>query len=207
MALHPQDDVQSHSLDDPDSFWAHQATQLHWHKKPSGTLKRFTKSLASGVQHPSYTWFPGGQISTTFNCVDRHVLAGNGDSTAIIWDSPVTGRKQKVSYAQLLQEVETLAAVLREEGVKKGDVVLVYSVWSLQRCERGILNVPSAHDPSSTVRHPCHRSSWRNPYRGVWRFCSSFLGSKDRGFQGRCCIDSIMWDRRGQRADELQAFH
>lgn len=128
MALHPQDDVQSHSLDDPDSFWAHQATQLYWHKKPSGTLKRFTKSLASGVQHPSYTWFPGGQISTTFNCVDRHVLAGNGHSTAIIWDSPVTGRKQKVSYAQLLQEVETLAAVLREEGVKKGDVVLVYSV-------------------------------------------------------------------------------
>ncbi|KAI4265742.1 MAG: hypothetical protein L6R38_009208 [Xanthoria sp. 2 TBL-2021] len=126
MALHPQDDVQSHSLDDPDSFWAHQATQLHWHKKPSGTLKRFTKSLASGVQHPSYTWFPGGQISTTFNCVDRHVLAGNGDSTAIIWDSPVTGSKQKVSYAQLLQEVETLAAVLREEGVKKGDVVLIY---------------------------------------------------------------------------------
>ncbi|CAO1597425.1 MAG: hypothetical protein LQ349_000632 [Xanthoria aureola] len=126
MALHPQDDVQSHSLDDPDSFWAHQATQLHWHKKPSGTLKRLTKSLASGVQHSSYTWFPGGRLSTTFNCVDRHVLAGNGDSTAIIWDSPVTGSKQQVSYAQLLHEVETLAAVLRDEGVTKGDVVLVY---------------------------------------------------------------------------------
>ncbi|KAL8852615.1 MAG: hypothetical protein Q9221_002495 [Calogaya cf. arnoldii] len=126
MAPHPQDDVQSHSLDDPDAFWAHQATQLHWHKKPSGTLKRFQKSLASGVQHPSYTWFPGGQISTTFNCVDRHVLAGNGNSTAIVWDSPVTGSKQKFSYDELLREVETLAAVLREEGVKKGDVVLVY---------------------------------------------------------------------------------
>ncbi|KAL9610251.1 MAG: hypothetical protein Q9204_009091, partial [Flavoplaca sp. TL-2023a] len=126
MAPHPQDDVQSHSLNDPDSFWAHQATQLHWHKKPSRTLQRFTKSLTNGVQHPSHTWFPGGQISTTFNCVDRHVLAGNGTATAIIWDSPVSGSHQRISYDQLLQEVETLAAVLREEGVKKGDVVLVY---------------------------------------------------------------------------------
>ena len=136
MAPHPQDDVQSHSLDDPDAFWAHQATQLHWHQKPSRTLERFTKSLANGVKHPTYTWFPGGQISTTFNCVDRHVLAGHGSSTAIIWDSPVTGSKQEVSYGVLLHEVETLAAVLREEGVKKGDVVLVYSVLPLPRCHR-----------------------------------------------------------------------
>lgn len=127
MAPHPQDDVQWHSLNDPDSFWAHQATQLRWHKKPSQALKRFTKSLTNGAQHPSYTWFPGGQISTTFNCIDRHVLAGNGSATAIIWDSPVSGSHQRISYGQLLQEVETLAAVLREEGVKKGDVVLVYS--------------------------------------------------------------------------------
>ncbi|KAL8801857.1 MAG: hypothetical protein Q9200_006797 [Gallowayella weberi] len=126
MASHPQDDVQSYSLKDPDAFWAHQAAQLHWHKHPSSTLRRFSKVLANGVQHPSYTWFPDGHISTTFNCVDRHVLAGNGDSIAIIWDSPVTGCKEKITYKQLLHEVEVLAGVLREEGVKKGDVVLVY---------------------------------------------------------------------------------
>ncbi|KAL8782599.1 MAG: hypothetical protein Q9213_005231 [Squamulea squamosa] len=126
MALHLQDDVQLHALRDPSSFWAHQATQLHWHKEPSRTLKYFNKVLANGVQHPSYTWFPDGQISTTFNCVDRHVLAGNGNVTAIIWDSPVAGIKQTISYGHLLQEVETLAGVLRDEGVTKGDVVLVY---------------------------------------------------------------------------------
>ncbi|KAL8696256.1 MAG: hypothetical protein Q9224_002889, partial [Gallowayella concinna] len=126
MASHTQDDVQLRSLKDPDSFWAHQAAQLHWHKNPSGTLKRCNKVLANGVQHPNYTWFPDGHISTTFNCVDRHVLAGNGDSIAIIWDSPVTGCKEKITYNQLLHEVEILAGVLREEGVKKGDVVLVY---------------------------------------------------------------------------------
>ena len=55
-------------------------------------------------------------------------MNGNGDATAIIWDSPVTGCKEKYTYTQLLHEVETLAGVLKEEGVTKGDVVLVYSM-------------------------------------------------------------------------------
>ena len=55
------------------------------------------------------------------------MLYGKGDSVAIVYDSPVTGAKEKYTYKQLLSEVETLAGVLREEGVKKGDVVLVYS--------------------------------------------------------------------------------
>ncbi|KAI4196118.1 MAG: hypothetical protein LQ350_006754 [Teloschistes chrysophthalmus] len=126
MALHLQDDVHLQSLGNPESFWSHQAAQLHWHKSPSGALKRFTKQLPNGTQYPSYTWFPDGEISTTFNCVDRHVVAGHGESTAIIWDSPVTGSKEKVTYGQLLYEVETLAGVLREQGVRKGHVVLVY---------------------------------------------------------------------------------
>ena len=54
-------------------------------------------------------------------------MNGHGHSTAIIWDSPVTGCKERYTYAQLLQEMETLAGVLKEEGVQKGDVVLVYS--------------------------------------------------------------------------------
>ena len=58
--------------------------------------------------------------------MDRHVEAGNGEQTAIIFDSPVTNTKEKYTYRQLLKEVETFAGVLRDEGVKKGDVVLVY---------------------------------------------------------------------------------
>ena len=123
-----QDQVQDASLSDPESFWAPHAKQLHWHVQPERVLKRTTKKLANGVEHPHWTWFPGGKISTTYNCIDRHVEAGNGESTAIIWDSPVTGTKQKYSYNQLLDEVATLAAVLRDEGVKKGEVVLVYSM-------------------------------------------------------------------------------
>jgi len=126
MAPHLQDEVQAHSLRNPESFWTHQAEQLHWHRKPSRALARLTKKLPNGIAHPSFAWFPDGEISTSFNCVDRHVKNGNGDSIAIIWDSPVTGSKQKYTYNQLLEEVETLAGVLREEGVRKGDVVLVY---------------------------------------------------------------------------------
>lgn len=127
MAAHVQDQVQAHSLRDPESFWAHHAQQLHWHKQPSCALRRFTKKLSTGVEHPTYTWFPDGEISTSYNCIDRHVKNGNGSATAIIWDSPVTGSKETYTYDQLLAEVETLAGVLREEGVRKGDVVLVYS--------------------------------------------------------------------------------
>lgn len=125
---HPQDEVQAHSIKDPESFWKHQAEQLHWHKKPSRALTRSTKKVSNGISHPSFKWFPDGEISTSYNCVDRHVNNGNGDATAIIWDSPVTGSKERYTYSQLLLEVETLAGVLREEGVRKGDVVLVYSM-------------------------------------------------------------------------------
>jgi propionyl-CoA synthetase len=126
MAPHPQDHVQRHSLTDPESFWAHHAEHLHWHKKPSSTLLRTTKKLPSGTSHQHWTWFPDGEISTSYNCLDRHVLAGNGDSPAIIYDSPVTGTKRTYNYKEVLEEVEVLAGVLKQQGIKRGDVVLVY---------------------------------------------------------------------------------
>ena len=124
---HVQDQVWRDSLENPGQFWTRQAEQLHWHRKPDKPLHTFTKTLKDGITHDHWSWFPGGEISTTYNCVDRHVLQGRGDVLAICWDSPVTGEKEQFSYKQLLGEVETLAGVLREEGVRKGDVVLIYS--------------------------------------------------------------------------------
>ncbi|KAI1822039.1 AMP-binding enzyme [Xylaria intraflava] len=126
MTTHPQDEVQSHSLKNPEAFWSAQAAHLHWHKPPTTTLTKTTKKLSSGVEHPHWSWFEDGEISTCFNCVDRHVLAGHGDKPAVYWDSPVTGAKQTLTYAQLLDEVESTAGALREEGIRRGDVVLVY---------------------------------------------------------------------------------
>ncbi|GAB1209602.1 hypothetical protein APSETT445_008383 [Aspergillus pseudonomiae] len=114
------------SLRDPESFWSRHAEQLSWHRKPSHVISRHSKVLPSGASHDHWSWFPDGEISTTYNCVDRHVENGNGDNVAIIWDSPVTGTKEKYTYRQLLEEVEVLAGVLREEGVRKGDVVIIY---------------------------------------------------------------------------------
>ncbi|PQE26801.1 AMP-binding enzyme protein [Rutstroemia sp. NJR-2017a BVV2] len=125
--------VQTESLRSPETFWANQASRLHWHKPPTKTLTETTKKLRSGTSHKHWEWFADGEISTCYNCVDRHVLAGNGDETAIIWDSPVTGTKTKTTYKELLKEVETFAGVLRDEGVKKGDVVLIYSTLAISR--------------------------------------------------------------------------
>src|SRR5262245_4450915 len=91
---HPQDEVLAHSLSDPESFWAHQAEHLHWHKPPSITLQLTKKKLASGATHDSWAWFPDGEISTCYNCIDRHVLDGHGDAPAVYYDSPVTNTKE-----------------------------------------------------------------------------------------------------------------
>jgi propionyl-CoA synthetase len=121
-----QDAVQRASLSDPEKFWDHHGKQLHWHKPYSKVLSQQTKTLKDGTKHPHWSWFPDGEISTTYNCLDRHVEAGNGHVPALIWDSPVSNSKQTYTYAQMTSEVATLAGVLREQGVKKGDVVLIY---------------------------------------------------------------------------------
>ena len=71
-------------------------------------------------------WYPDGVCNTCHNAVDRHVAAGHGERVAIIHDSPVTGTIRKLTYAELKTEVETLAAVIRDFGVEKGDRVLIY---------------------------------------------------------------------------------
>lgn len=133
--MHPsvQDKVQSLSLSSPSQFWDTHARALHWHKPYTSVLQQETKTLEDGTTHPSWQWFPSGELSTTYNCVDRHVEAGRGGEVAIVWDSAVTGAKERITYERLLEEVEVLAGVMREEGVRRGDVVLIYSecvsVW------------------------------------------------------------------------------
>lgn len=112
---------------DAEKFWSRQAENVYWHKMPSKAFQKSTKHLQkSKITHDHWSWYADGEISTTYNCVDRHVISGNGECVAIYWDSPVTQQREQYTYKQLLNEVETLAGVLREEGVKKGDVVLIY---------------------------------------------------------------------------------
>ena len=102
----------------PLDFWRAAAQAIDWIKPPD----KIFDPEAGVYGH----WFPDATCNTAFNCVDRHVNAGCGAQTAIIYDSPVTGAKRKVSYAELLDQTRRLAGVLRGMGVAKGDRVIIY---------------------------------------------------------------------------------
>jgi propionyl-CoA synthetase len=103
---------------DPERFWAEAARAIDWVSPPTKIF-----DPGEGVYG---RWFVDGVCNTCFNAVDRHVEAGRGDQPAVIYDSPITGRKKSFTYSQLRDEVTALAAVLRAQGVGKGDLVIIY---------------------------------------------------------------------------------
>jgi propionyl-CoA synthetase len=121
-------------LADPQAFWAKAAERIDWIVPPRRIL-----DPAAGVYG---RWFPDATCNTCFNALDRHVAGGRGAQAAILYDSPVTGAKRRISYAELLDEVAVFAAVLRDFGVGKGDRVIVYmpmipeSVVAMLACAR-----------------------------------------------------------------------
>ena len=103
---------------DPEAFWMEAAEAISWTKKPTYAL--------DSSNAPLYEWFTDGEANTCYNALDRHVEAGRGSQTAIIYDSPITGAKRKISYAELTDQVALLAGALRAKGIGKGDRVLIY---------------------------------------------------------------------------------
>jgi propionyl-CoA synthetase len=103
---------------DPQAFWAKAALEIDWISRP-----RRIFDAKAGVYG---RWFPDATCNTCHNALDRHVAAGRGDRTAILYDSPVAAAKRRISYSELLEEVATLAAVLGDFGIAKGDRVIVY---------------------------------------------------------------------------------
>ena len=103
---------------DPLSFWAEAAKEIDWIKQPKTVF-----DPQAGVYG---RWFPDGTLNTCYNALDRHVINGRADQAALIYDSPVAGLQRTYTYAQLLAEVNAVAAVLKDFGVVKGDRVLVY---------------------------------------------------------------------------------
>ncbi|MEW6054050.1 MAG: propionyl-CoA synthetase [Nitrospirota bacterium] len=106
------------SIDDPEGFWGEAAEAITWHKKWDRVLDTSNP--------PFYRWFAGGEMNTCYNALDRHVEAGRGDQTAIIYDSPVTGTIRKISYRDLLDQVSRFAGALKGLGVHKEDTVIIY---------------------------------------------------------------------------------
>ncbi|MEA9983803.1 MULTISPECIES: AMP-binding protein [Subtercola] len=110
--------VAERATSDPEGFWLDAAQAIDWDVYPTSALD---DSAA-----PLYRWFPDARLNTSYNALDRHVLAGRGETTALIYDSPVVAKSKRYSYSQLLQKVELCAGMLAEAGVVAGDRVVIY---------------------------------------------------------------------------------
>jgi len=110
--------VYRQSLADPEQFWADAAAELVWTKP--------WDRVFDDTQAPYYRWFPGGELNTCYNALDRHCETGRGEQTALIHDSPVTDQVRTFSYNELRDQVAVFAGALRQHGVEKGDRVIVY---------------------------------------------------------------------------------
>jgi len=111
-------EIYQKSIKDAKGFWAEVANDVFWYKKP-------TKILNSD-NPPFYKWFQDGTTNTCYNAVDLHVKNGNGEKIAIIYDSPITNSQKKITYDQLMEQVSIFAGALVNQGIKKGDRVIIY---------------------------------------------------------------------------------
>ena len=107
------------SIEDPEGFWATVAERLTWYQKWH-TVRDYDFVEAE------IKWFEGGTLNACYNCIDRHVEAGHGDATAIIWEGNDPSEDKTFSFNELLAEVKKFANVLKAQGVEKGDRVCIY---------------------------------------------------------------------------------
>ena len=112
------DEAYEQSIKDPEGFWGKIAEDCLWIKKWDKVLDDSNK--------PFYRWFTGGVCNTCYNALDFHVENGRGDQAALIYDSPVTDTTKTYTYAELRDEVALFAGVLQDQGVVKGDRVIIY---------------------------------------------------------------------------------
>ena len=107
------------SIANPESFWANVAERITWFKKWD-SVREFDFVDAN------IKWFEGGKLNASYNCLDRHVEAGHGDKTALIWEGNHPDDDRTFTYSELLLEVKRFANVLKAQGIYKGDRVCIY---------------------------------------------------------------------------------
>jgi acetyl-CoA synthetase len=117
QALLNDPEVYARAARDPQAWWAEQAAELHWFKPWDTVLE--------DSNPPFYKWFTGGELNVSYNCLDRHVEAGRGERVALHWRGE-GGDERDITYAELLAEVQRFANALKDQGVRKGDVVGIY---------------------------------------------------------------------------------
>ena len=111
-------EVHARSLADPEGFWGEAAREIDWIEP--------AKKVFDPAMGLYGRWFAGAVVNTCYNALDRHVASGRGEQLALIHDSPLAGSVTKFTYAEMLHEVKTLAAIMQDFGVAKGDRVILY---------------------------------------------------------------------------------
>ena len=114
----PYQAIRAAAHENPRAFWEQAAQDVSWIEPPKVTL--------DDSNPPFYRWFVGGKINGCYNAVDRHVEAGRGAQTAIIYDSPVTDTIAHISYAELQDKVAHLAGAIAARGIGYGDRIIIY---------------------------------------------------------------------------------
>ncbi len=107
------------SIADRNAFWAEKAERISW-------VKKWDSVGEFDYVNANINWFEGGKLNVSYNCLDRHVEAGDGDRTALIWEGNNPEEDQHFSYNDLVSEVQKFANVLKRLGVEKGDRVCMY---------------------------------------------------------------------------------
>ena len=119
------DRLYAQSLDDPETFWREQAQRVDWIAEP-------TKTGNWSFDPVDIQWYEDGRLNLCYNCVDRHVEAGKGDVSALIWEADEPGVTKTLSYAELHAAVQRFANVLKSMGVTRGDRVTLYMPMILE---------------------------------------------------------------------------
>ncbi len=118
----------------PQQFWAEAASEINW--------DRTWDQVLYDKEAPLYRWYKGAKTNTCYNALDRHIEAGHGDRTALIYDSAMTGTVEKFTYQELADRTAKFAGILQDLGVGKGDRVLIYmpmipeSIMAMLACAR-----------------------------------------------------------------------
>ena len=108
-----------YSIKEPEAFWSEQAERISWFKKWDNVWEwDFNKA--------NVKWFEGAKLNACYNCVDRHVIDGYGEKTALIWEGNNPAESKNYTYNELLEKVQLAANSLKNLGVKKGDRVCIY---------------------------------------------------------------------------------
>lgn len=119
-----------------EAFWYQESKEVSWFTAPKES------EILDSSNKPFYKWFPNAKLNLCYNCVDRHLESGDGENTALIWESAYLKKSLKFSYAEFHQKVNLFARIYKNNGITKGDRIIIYmpmipeAIFAMLACAR-----------------------------------------------------------------------